>query len=171
MHGLELTAIDAGDRAMTEPKRKRVKTACSLCRKRKLRCDGQKPCLQCQTGNSVCSYGPIGTRDQNTAHCQVENLEEQDNTDHDANTNSTDTYSNAMELTICDEITEQQENSVTSPIIVADVPIPPDLPSLAAMIDQTSGMYGSTQGPTIELQPDNIFEAASDFWQMPFYVR
>ena len=57
---------------MTEPNRKRVKTACDLCRKRKLRCDGTTPCRQCRTGNLDCQYRPA----TNPAHCTTYDLED-----------------------------------------------------------------------------------------------
>ena len=35
--------------------------ACTACRKRKLRCDGEQPiCLRCRRENVVCAYGPSG---------------------------------------------------------------------------------------------------------------
>lgn len=49
-------AMDSMVEDNSEPKRKRVKTACDLCRKRKLRCDGESPCTQCHSSRSDCHY-------------------------------------------------------------------------------------------------------------------
>lgn len=42
--------------ASTDAPRKRVKVACDLCRKRKMRCDGKQPCHHCRGGRSECLY-------------------------------------------------------------------------------------------------------------------
>ena len=56
VHGVDFIAINLAKNDHFEPKRKRVKTACDLCRRRKLRCDGQIPCRQCRLGDSECQY-------------------------------------------------------------------------------------------------------------------
>lgn len=58
VHGVEACAGDTS--APTTLKRKRVRTACEGCRRRKLRCDGEEPCLQCRYADRACQYRSSG---------------------------------------------------------------------------------------------------------------
>ena len=50
----------------SEAPRKRVKVACDLCRKRKMRCDGKKPCHHCRGASSACLYHSAGSYSSDT---------------------------------------------------------------------------------------------------------
>lgn len=161
---------------MTEPKRKRVKTACNLCRKRKLRCDGQKPCLPCQSSNSMCSYDVSASAIHDTADMRNVECAEQDETipmeDASGVRHLSDITSSAVELTICNQRTDQREITLTNSIIVSQLHEPSEFTRLAPiMTDPSAAIYDSTQSADISLQPDNIFEVESDFWQVPLLVR
>lgn len=40
----------------TSKRRRRVSRACIICRKKKIKCDGQEPCLSCVAGGKACEY-------------------------------------------------------------------------------------------------------------------
>ncbi|CEP64392.1 uncharacterized protein LALA0_S11e03048g [Lachancea lanzarotensis] len=42
-----------------QPKRLRVPRACDVCRARKVRCDGRRPCIHCTVYSHNCTYSPI----------------------------------------------------------------------------------------------------------------
>ncbi|SCU95934.1 LAFA_0G03268g1_1 [Lachancea sp. 'fantastica'] len=42
-----------------QPKRLRVPRACDVCRQRKVRCDGRRPCIHCTVYSHNCTYSPI----------------------------------------------------------------------------------------------------------------
>ena len=62
------------------PKRKPVTVACELCRKRKLRCDGQRPgCTPCRDRRNVCVYRPDEPSKELTAefNAQLDTLKQE----------------------------------------------------------------------------------------------
>lgn len=46
----------ANDGAKRNEQRKRISTACNVCRRRKLRCDRNRPCRHCEKRNARCIY-------------------------------------------------------------------------------------------------------------------
>ncbi|KAG5928210.1 hypothetical protein E4U42_001094 [Claviceps africana] len=51
--------VSAEPRSSSEPSRKRLRTshACDVCRSRKIRCDGNRPCATCIASDQHCAYG------------------------------------------------------------------------------------------------------------------
>ncbi|KAG7661510.1 HAL9 [[Candida] subhashii] len=49
----------ANDNDLDQEKRQRTKVACDYCRKRKSKCDGERPCSKCKAKNRTCVYAVI----------------------------------------------------------------------------------------------------------------
>ena len=169
-HGIDLTAVDDVIQESTEPKRRRVRTACDLCRKRKLRCDGESPCQQCRTGNADCQYHsanhPALRRRRNSV--QESGREELINGDETEPQDETN-YPGVTPVTIStfDDPNFQPE-LITVPLL--GDPLPEDhygtsevnsmIPSAVAELD--AGMM---------LGPGDESEIMQNFWNVPLLVR
>ncbi|CAG8482323.1 3915_t:CDS:2 [Ambispora leptoticha] len=57
-------------------RRQRVPVACSYCRRRKIRCDGQKRCANCERGNRKCEYVPIAKKSVDTTETKRQRIDD-----------------------------------------------------------------------------------------------
>ncbi|KAH8660119.1 fungal-specific transcription factor domain-containing protein [Xylariales sp. PMI_506] len=57
-------------------KRRRIPNACHDCRRKKIKCDGRRPCSSCADFNSECTYHEVPARGERTRSKPVGNLEE-----------------------------------------------------------------------------------------------
>ena len=81
---------------LTVPKKPRSKVACEACRRRKLRCTGDSPCLQCQASNEPCTF----SRGNRTTSISSR----QDDTSQTFGQPISEAPSREMEISIDDEI-------------------------------------------------------------------
>ncbi|KAL2211360.1 hypothetical protein CC79DRAFT_198480 [Sarocladium strictum] len=51
--------------------------ACAECRKKRAKCDGQRPCRRCQTQNSECFYDTSTRRTREDLHAELQSLQDQ----------------------------------------------------------------------------------------------
>ncbi|KAH3687033.1 hypothetical protein WICPIJ_001977 [Wickerhamomyces pijperi] len=61
----------AAQSAQQQQKRKRVTRACDECRKKKVKCDGQQPCIHCTVYSYDCTYDQPSNRKKNVAELHV----------------------------------------------------------------------------------------------------
>ncbi|WBW71699.1 DNA-binding transcription factor, membrane-tethered [Schizosaccharomyces osmophilus] len=57
------------------PRRRRVTRACDKCRKKKVKCDGMRPCKNCRLGRAECTFKMPSTRKSSHSPEYLENLE------------------------------------------------------------------------------------------------
>ncbi|EPY49492.1 membrane-tethered transcription factor [Schizosaccharomyces cryophilus OY26] len=57
------------------PRRRRVTRACDKCRKKKVKCDGMRPCKNCRLGRVECTFKMPSTRKSSHSPEYLENLE------------------------------------------------------------------------------------------------
>lgn len=58
-HIVEAALLDASEVGLPKPKRRKIGVACDICRLRKSKCDGSRPCAPClrrKTGGGACTY-------------------------------------------------------------------------------------------------------------------
>jgi hypothetical protein len=170
-HGIDLTSINVADLTTTGPKRKRVRVACDLCRRRKLRCDGENPCRQCRNGNTDCHYY--------SATHPTERVQRQARTRTEPVTRS----STNSQLQSADNIPipiamTGSPATFNDPSTQQDLVATSGLFDLEADADQETGEYAAIMpnsvskiGVAFPLQNDVEHEMATDLWQMPLLVQ
>ncbi|POG59818.1 hypothetical protein GLOIN_2v1718840 [Rhizophagus irregularis DAOM 181602=DAOM 197198] len=54
--------VDDSNCDSQENKRVKITTACDTCRRRKVKCDGESPCANCQRGNYQCTFSDASAK-------------------------------------------------------------------------------------------------------------
>lgn len=174
IHGIDFATINVVGQDVNGLKRKRVKTACDSCRKRKLRCDGDVPCRHCRNGDISC-------QNRSTATTTLPAIADQRRSPGDSGEDVT-----TLEMENQGQANEQMSTSITTscgslPIISPlsqegplQEPDPYSLPicgnygtnALTAMISDSVTVPDAGNA----LQIDDANGIWPDFWQMPLMV-
>lgn len=173
IHGIEFNALDVVDGDTNEPSRKRVKTACDLCRKRKLRCDGECPCRQCRTGNADCHYhgtshvAPPASQEQQLSHATQSSTTRTEREFHVSTTGTGPASVARLESNSTFNDPSFLEGILASPLVF-DIAPDDDL----GMSETTPRITNAVAGldTSVTLQHGVEDETTSEFWQLPLLV-
>ncbi|KAH8799730.1 hypothetical protein F5884DRAFT_115759 [Xylogone sp. PMI_703] len=166
-----------GDAGREGSMRRRVRMACEGCRKRKMRCDGKKPCAPCQSAGCVCHYRALATASTDSGPSSpadgsnegYPNPSISDFNSIDENNEQSNSLSFAIQLSSPDD-----ESSLTGGMDSLQNTDEAALPLGFQGQTTISVVDGSTSsGPDLSLSQDNViypFPDVSDtnaVWQMP----
>lgn len=151
-----------------------MKTACDLCRRRKLRCDGESPCRQCRTGHSDCQYSS-GTSFQTTRDLDLDF--EASNVDSPLE-DDMDLQDNSHEPPVASDSASRKEATFTdvnfAQGLVREPPSfsygPSDRQVATTETDSILPDVVSELDPAILLQTDIENDMMPEFWQVPLLV-
>lgn len=175
-HGIDYAAIDLSGHATTGPKRKRVKKACDCCRKRKLRCDGERQCRQCRLEHVDCQYLSDAPALQDVARRDGDsNLDDDldivDVVDMEGPDRVTVSLPTPLSATGTSEtlIDRSLQQAAMSLPFLFD--LQPDEMNVSTDIASIMPNSATEYGTESTFQDNAEQEAMPDFWQIPFLVR